>query len=155
VEGEAVSRRIIPAPPYDPGPEARISALVAEHITHWRCNNPKCGDDGWIKQCGACGRHGHANCYGNGQGGLQIACYYWHMPAYSENIEAAWEIVTEHLGSAITLYGPGAPYAGEEYWNKRAGWNAEIEDHRVYDASSAAMAICLIALKKAGVEVPP
>lgn len=70
-----------------------LDALVAEHVMGWKCTVRDC-DGKFLTRCGACGKEGHGNCYGNGSGAIQVSCVgRGHRPNYSGDIAAAWEVV--------------------------------------------------------------
>lgn len=53
----------------------------------WRAASGYCAD-GWAVHCGACGRRGHGNCYGDGRGPVQIECC-GEEPDYFGSLDAA------------------------------------------------------------------
>ncbi len=51
-----------------------LNNLMAE-IMGWKAKHREDKCDGVnIIKCGACGAHGHANCYGDGTGAIQLTC---------------------------------------------------------------------------------
>lgn len=74
-----------------------------------------------------------------------------YLPAYSTDIDAAWEVV---MKIPMSVYAPGASVAYGEYGNGSESWRAEArlpEAHYtrsfVEEAATAPHAICLAALK--------
>ena len=59
----------------------------------WKCPFPGYKCDGSRRTiCGACGGHGHGNCYGNGNGPVQIECCE-QMPGYSTDAACVGEML--------------------------------------------------------------
>lgn len=100
---------------------AEVEGLVAGRELDARVHEAVFGDD-WRKECsrfrqsrcngriythcGACGRAGHGNCYGEGRGPIEIACAdSCDAPAYSTDIAAAWLIVE---------------------WMRERGWDGDV-----------------------------
>lgn len=115
-----------------------VDALIAEKVMGWKCADRDC-DGKFLTRCGACGRHGHGNCYGNGEGAIQVSCIdRGHRPSYSSDISAAWEVV-EKMKDRYDR--------STVEWVTFAAWCGELGD-------MTPSGICLAALKAVGVEVP-
>ena len=126
--------------------DREINEAVARKLG-WACNDRHCNGD-FKHTCGACGKYGHGNCYGDGTGAVQVECD--HMPDYCHSIEAAWEIVSRRK---LIFKCEFAPYlnlwkasfeafgwcCGEERHNPSKDWKGE--------ADTAPMVICLAFLK--------
>lgn len=130
-----------------------MDALIAEKVTGWKAQHlpGKC-DGKYFIRCGACGAYGHGNCYGNGEGQIQIKCgehvSCWEkaeLPAYSTEIAAAWKIVEK---MHMTVYTPGSSYSSGEYDSFSRGlYAAETQDGENGDGDTAPLAVCRAALK--------
>lgn len=135
-------------PKWEEMTERERDLLVAQTFFQWECDNSYC--DGKMRiRCGACGRYGHSNCYGDGRGAIQLPCDHW--PNYTGNIADAWQ-VAEKKRIAIV------PQCDEAPDNMK--YMAEIFTYAIGEpggirafAPTAPEAICKAALKAVGVEV--
>lgn len=75
--------------------------------------------DGEVRTvCGACGRHGHGNCYGNGTGQIQTRCEDACLaPYYSSDISAAMEVVEKmrERGFVVGMFGDRIDWCAEVF----------------------------------------
>ena len=79
----------------------KFNALIATEVMGWEAKHDSYRCDGTrFIRCGACGRSGHGNCYGNGQGAIQITCGGDRsccddamMPEYSTDPSADYEVL--------------------------------------------------------------
>ena len=122
------------------GPE--MDRLIAEKVMGWKSKHraDKCDGVMFIK-CGACGRSGHGNCYGNGDGQIQIKCGEHTsccdesaLPEYSIKITPAFEVM-EKLNEPWLCRLPDDT------------WECETKGAVKVWALTAPLAICRAALK--------
>jgi hypothetical protein len=125
-----------------------MNALIAEKVTGWKAIHAeyKCNGE-YFFRCDACGGYGHGNCYGNGDGAIQIKCGEYtvccdeaEMPAYSTDISAAWEVVEKMKADGWEFYfeWKDEPWALFE--------NDECLLDKYADADTVPLAICKAAL---------
>ena len=139
-----------------------MDALVAKQIFQQELHD-YCGrfrqshcDGNKVLRCGACGRWGHGNCYGNGAGAIETLCEdSCHSPSFSSDIAAACDVIEgmEALGywcQMRTPFGPIGSKSRDGYWagftpHLTTGWNG-TPDHNTRD-ETLPLAICRAALK--------
>ena len=88
----------IAANPDMPPEENDINNRIAE-LVGFRCYKFTKGSCDGIKitHCGSCGGTGHGNCYGWGNGPIQLGCC-TIRPNYTQNIEEAWKLLDDFKG---------------------------------------------------------
>jgi hypothetical protein len=148
-----------------------LDALVAEKVMGWKARHREDKCDGiHIIKCGACGRFGHANCYGQfGGGEIQLlcveasCCQTAQPPEYSTSIADAWQVVEKlaNDGWDLDLVYLDLEYKGR---GRSHAFTAEGSFSRWEDgmlrtghqvADTVPLFICLAALQVLGVEVGP
>lgn len=128
-----------------------LDALIAEKVMGWNHSEyspirHRC-DGKFHTKCGACGKIGHGNCYGDGSGPVQIECDC--TPHYSSSIADAWLVV-----EAAKLFTERQYVLSNE-----VDWiiSEEVSPAGAYGiigkAPTIAHCICLAALKAVGVDV--
>lgn len=136
-----------------------LDALIAEKVMGWQAQHRSdmCDGSKFIR-CSACGALGRGNCYGDGQGQMQIrcgevvtCCDEAALPNYSTDIATAWCIIEK-----LTTDNPYWCIDVRQSLKPRGWWcNIGVPDSWIKQwAETAPLAICLAALKAMGVTYP-